>query len=429
MRFHLKKIFEFLHNTETAKQFKIGKKSFTRERSLPFPTVVTSILHLFKESVEYNLLSDKLKKIISGESSSAAFSKARYKVKCKFFKRLCSMTFSSYLRMSCKKRWKGFLVLGIDGSTSNLPSSKSIKSYFGVYATNKHGVNRYTARILMVYDVLNKFVLSARLSKMCFGESRLMSDCIKELAGKLSRYIYVMDRNFDSFSTIKSVLNMNAKTDLCIRLSSRPGFYKRVLADPSQDFITSWEPSPKEKRSCKSKEISSEPIQVRVTKVVLSTGEIEILISTLLDQRKYTRSDMATLYSLRWGIEEGFKNLKPKMKLEYYGCKKPAGVYQEFYAHIFMMNLVALHGMIASLDIEEGNKTKKYDYAYNWKNSYRFVRESIIDYLFFSRKIKANLEKIIQKITHSLVAIIPGRKFVRDMRWNEVKTRITSYNK
>lgn len=339
------------------------------------------------------------------------------------------MTLACYLQMSCKKRWKGFLVLGIDGSTSNLPCSKSIKSYFGIYSTNKHGVNRYTARMLMVYDVLNKFVLSARLSKMCFGESRLMADCMKELAGKLSKFIYVMDRNFDSFGTIKSVLKIDPKAHLCVRLSSRSGFYKNVLADPSQDFVTTWEPSKKEQRSCKSKEISSEPIQVRITKVVLNTGEIEILVSTLLDQGKYSRSDMATLYSLRWGVEEGFKNLKPKMKLEYYGCKKPTGVYQEFYAHLFMMNLVALHGMIANLDIEESNKRKMHDYAYNWKNGYRFVRESILDFLSFSRKIRANLENIIQKMTLSLVAIIPGRTFVRDMRWNQVKTRITSYNK
>lgn len=331
--------------------------------------------------------------------------------------------------MSVKKQWKGFLVLGVDGSTSNLPSSKDIQSYFGIYSTNKYGVNRYTCRMLMIYDVLNKFVLSARLSKMYFGESRLMRDCINDLAGKLKNHIYVMDRNFDSFNLIKSVLKIDPKAHLCVRLSSRSNFYKRVLEATSEGFLTTWHPSKKEKENCKKKGLDVEPIPVRATKVLLNTGEVEILISTLLNEKKYTSLDMATLYSLRWGVEEGFKNLKPKMKLEYYGCKKTIGVYQEFYAHIFMMNLVALHGIIASPYIDGKNQKRKYDYAYNWKNGYRFVRESFLDLLQNPRKIEDIIDGIIANFQRFLVAIIPGRSFVRDLRWNQVKTRITSFNK
>ena len=339
------------------------------------------------------------------------------------------MTVGCYLKMSCKRRWKNLLVLAIDGSTSNLPGSKDIEAYFGVYSADKNGRKRYTARMLMVYDVLNHFVLSARISKMCFGESSLMMGCIKEFVGKLRNYIYVMDRNFDSFNLIKSVLKTDARAQLCVRLSSRSGFYKRVLAHPSEDFITTWEPSNKERRNCRSKGLDSDPISVRITKVELNSGEIELLVSTLYNQQKYTKEDLANLYSLRWGVEEGFKNLKPKMKLEHYGCKKTTGVFQEFYAHIFMMNLVALHGMIAHLEIERKTNQRTYSYTYNWKNGYRFIRESIVELLSIPKKIKAYLERIIEKFQQSIVAIKPGRSFVRDMRWNTVKTRITHYNK
>lgn len=367
--------------------------------------------------------------MIGEEVTSAAFSKARYKVRPKLFKHLCAKTFSIYNQMRNKKRWKGFLVLGVDGSTSNLPSSKNIESYFGIYSTNKHGVHRYTCRMLMVYDVLNKFVLSARLSRMCFGETRLTRECIQDLKDQIVNHLYVMDRNFDSFNLIKSVLKMDPKAHLCVRLSSRSNFYKKILAEQKEDFITNWEPSRKEKLTCKSKGLDFEPIPVRVTKVLLNTGEIEILISTLLDEKKYTSLDMSTLYSLRWGVEEGFKNLKPKMKLEYYGCKKTVGIYQEFYAHIFMMNLVALHGIIASPHIDVKHQERKYDYAYNWKNGYRFVRESFLDLVQNPRKINDIIDRIIDNFQRSLVAIIPGRSFVRDLRWNQVKTRITSFNK
>ena len=40
---------------------------------------------------------------------------------------------------------------------------------------------------------------------------------------------------------------------------------------------------------------------------------------------------------MRWGIEQGIKKLKPKMKFEHFTCRKMEGVYQEFYVHIFML--------------------------------------------------------------------------------------------
>ena len=53
---------------------------------------------------------------------------------------------------------------------------------------------------------------------------------------------------------------------------------------------------------------------------------------------------MKELFALGQGVEGGIKKLKPKMKLEQFGCRKQDGVYQDFYAHIFMMNMFALIG-------------------------------------------------------------------------------------
>jgi len=338
------------------------------------------------------------------------------------------MSVDCYLQMR-KKRWKNLLVLAIDGSTSCLPHSKEIESHFGTYSVNKHGIKRYKARMLMVYDVLNDFVLSARLSKMCFGETRLTSECIGELSGRLSRHIYVMDRNFDSFSLLKSILLTDGQAKLCVRLSSRSGFYKRILADDRDDFETVWHPSKTEQASCIVKGLDTKALHVRITKVTLSSGELEILVSTLMEMDTYSAEDLSTLYDLRWGVEEGFKNLKPKMKLEHYGCKKSVGVYQEFLAHIFMMNLVSLHGMTAQSVIEKETSHRKFSYTYNWKNGYRFLRGSIVRLLSESRKIGSLVEKAIRCFQSSLVSIRPGRNFVRDLRWSQIKTRITHYNK
>ncbi|MEM0940889.1 MAG: hypothetical protein AAGI25_14025 [Bacteroidota bacterium] len=141
-------------------------------------------------------------------------------------------------------------------------------------------------------------------------------------------------------------------------------------------------------------------------------------------------SDLYTLYGLRWGVEEGFKNLKPKMKLEYYGCKKVEGGYQEFYAHIFRMNLVALHGRIAQREIEEKTNQTKYDYTYHWKNSYRLVRGTLVElFTCAGHKVTAIIEGLIRRFARSITPIKPGRVFPRDLRRTKIRTQITPYNK
>lgn len=376
------------------------------------------------------MIGGPLQRILSVPVTGGAFSLARYKIKSIFFSDLCTKLLACYLQMPGKRRWKELLVIALDGSMGSLPSSKEIEDHFGVYSVNKFGVKRYMSRLFMAYDVLNDYVLSSHLVKSVRGEVGLLMDCIDQLKGRLRKYVYVMDRNFDSFSTIKQVLQSDPFARICVRLGSGSGFYEKALAHPEDDFILPWYPSRKEKETCHTKGIATDPLRVRVTKVVLSSGELEVLVSTLFNQAKYTKENIYTLYGLRWGVEEGFKNLKPKMKLEQYGCKKVEGVYQEFYAHIFMMNLVALHGMIAQEEIAEQTDQTKYRCTYNWKTGYRLVRGKLVE-LFHrtGNSILDTIEWLISHFTRSKIPIKPGRSFPRDLRWNPIKTRITPYNK
>ena len=117
---------------------------------------------------------------------------------------------------------------------------------------------------------------------------------------------------------------------------------------------------------------------------------------------------------MRWGVEEGFKKLKPKMKLEQFGCRRYEGVYQEFYAHIFMMNLVTLIGNDAQDKIIEKTKGRKLKYKYNWQNAFRFVRNKFID-IFNIGAFQRSIECIIEQIANSITAIKNNRNFARQM--------------
>ena len=325
-----------------------------------------------------------------------------------------------------KKYWKGHTLIGVDGSTLNLPPSKDIENKFGFYAATDKGTKRYLARICFFYDVLNDYVLEWELSTMKEMEKDLMRKCLNN-TDLPSNSILILDRGFGNITTVKELMHQN--TEFCLRISNKLSHFGRnAMQNQEDDFITFWEPTRDERYYSKKLGLEKAPVKVRVTKVKLKTGETELLVSNLFDQEKYTIQDMAELYHLRWGVEEGFKNLKPKMKIEQFGCRKSEGVLQEFHAHVFMMNMVSLVGLAASERIAEKTANRNLKYKYNWKNAYRFLRERIIEFLSFV-DIQNLLDLLITEVTSSLIAVKPNRSFTRDTRDLSRRSRLTQFNK
>ena len=286
------------------------------------------------------------------------------------------------------------------------------------------GKNRFLARVFFLYDVLNDFVVDSRLSKMQYGEKTLLMDCLPAHIDNNS--IVILDRGFGNFCTLKE---LTTYTHYCVRLSANnSNFAKTILSDERDDFITIWNPSNKEKENCHKNGLDTHPLMVRVAKIQLKTGEIEILVTSLIDQQKYTIQDLSELYNLRWGVEEGFKNLKPKMKIEHFGTKKVDGIFQEFYAHIFTINMVGLTGLITDQQIEKKTNHRRWEYKYNWKNAYRFLRTKMMKILLFE-EIGDLFDQLLERISSSLVAIKPDRQFIRDTRNSQKKGRITPFHK
>jgi hypothetical protein len=57
-------------------------------------------------------------------------------------------------------------------------------------------------------------------------------------------------------------------------------------------------------------------IKVRMVKVILSSGEVEILLTNLDYQNLYTNEDLTFLYGLRWGIETSYGKQKNLLQME-----------------------------------------------------------------------------------------------------------------
>ena len=80
-------------------------------------------------------------------------------------------------------------------------------------------------------------------------------------------------------------------------------------------------------------------IQYQVEVKGFRTRQVTI-VTTLLDDKLYTKESLAELYYMRWNVEIDLRYLKTTMQMEHISCKTPEMVVKSFYVHLLAYNLV-----------------------------------------------------------------------------------------
>ncbi len=69
--------------------------------------------------------------------------------------------------------------------------------------------------------------------------------------------------------------------------------------------------------------------------MVLPSGEIEVLATSLMDEQKFQTGGFKELYFLRWGVETFFAKLKGRLSLENFTGKSVESVKQDFFSYLY----------------------------------------------------------------------------------------------
>jgi len=105
-------------------------------------------------------------------------------------------------------------------------------------------------------------------------------------------------------------------------------------------------------------------IKVRIVFVKLKTGETETLF-TNLPKEIATPEELKELYGTRWTIEKNYDRLKNKLHIEKFTGKKKIIIEQDFYSHIYLLNILISLKHDAEEEITRKTKeTTKYKYVY-----------------------------------------------------------------
>lgn len=185
----------------------------------------------------------------------------------------------------------------------------------------------------------------------------------------------------------------------------------------------------------KDKEIKEElkekkKLRVRITKVVLDTGEIEYLLSNIPKEIIGTE-EMKDMYFRRWQIEIGYDILKNKLHIENFTGRSKITIEQDFYAQIYTFNILQDIKNTNTKRIQEKqiSKNLRYRYKVNTNILAGWLKNILIAIMFIEdgEEQEKLYNIIVQKAERNLIAIKPNRSNIRKpyvSRRNKYRTNL-----
>lgn len=346
------------------------------------------------------------------EITKSAFCQARLKLKSSAFIYLNNTFLKEFYNRKRIKLWKGFRVLGVDGSTLQLPSSKELMKSFGSMKSSIMPI----AKISSCFDVLNEIAIDAQI---CPYENSEYTIALKHLNKANRNDIIIYDRGYAAvwFMYIQFLKNLN----FIIRMQEYSFKAVRLFIESSEvsKIITIMELPWKSKNKLKEENLKFKPFKIRLVKVFLANGEVEILATSLLNERKYLTLEFKYLYFLRWGIETNYGHLKNNMQLENFTGLSLLSVEQDFFANIFINNIQTLI-LIPSVEEFNNERKRKNRYKGNRNLSLGYLKNNIV-LIFLKKNINNLLDKLRNLFKKELIPIREGRTFLRERKSPERK--------
>ena len=171
------------------------------------------------------------------------------------------------------------------------------------------------ARLSEFTDVMSGTVVSAALLPMKLGEETIAEEQLKLLTKKMrsweqQKLLYIYDRGYPSKKFILSHIHLDV--DFVFRIPI--GFNKQI-----DSFVASGEVDGMI-------QLYDEAPNLRVAVFELTSGEKEILLTSLVESTELSYEELFAAYGARWrAMEEGYKRQKVQFELQNWATESTMG--------------------------------------------------------------------------------------------------------
>jgi hypothetical protein len=399
---------------------RVRPEDFTRERQLTFPLVMLFTLQKTVKSLQRHL-HEFLDELADGELftpvTASAWTHARAKLRHTAFialNRECVLPFVyGEAQAAGLQRWRGHRLLGIDSSVVRLPNGPEMLAQFTpVEVTNNHGKTgtSYPAgRISVVYDLLNRVGVDARLEPSRLGEVAL---AIEQLVHAEPGDLTLSDRGFTGYRYL--AWHQYRRLDFVARCSGSSFLTARELLRKNRagHSVVVKLSAPREERAELAALGLPLELTVRFVSVRLPTGALEVLATSLRDEQQYPTGDFLPLYHRRWGHETFYGTIKGRLDLENFSGLTPEAVRQDFHSTVLLCNIESVLTAADPAPSATAEPTAPPPQI-NRAVSFHALKHQLLPLLYSDVPVERVLEKLQSWLAQARVSERPGRAVPR----------------
>ncbi|MBA3673129.1 MAG: IS4 family transposase [Gemmatimonadaceae bacterium] len=241
-------------------------------------------------------------------------------------------------------RWRGLALYGVDGTTMRVADSVENREHFGSQDSGRHDggrderLNGYPLMRVVVLMALRSHLLAAAAFGPFNTDERVYAASLWDTVPDHS--LVLIDRNFLSAGVLVPLTTTGVERNWITRAKSNTTYttIRRLRAgDELVEFKVSSEARKKD---------PTLPMHfdARVVRYQRKGYKPQLLITSLVDEKRYPAAEIRALYHERWEIELAFDEIKTHMleRLETIRSKSPAAVAQEMWGVLIAYNLVRL---------------------------------------------------------------------------------------
>ena len=379
-----------LCDPEFLDRHRVRRQDFTRQCQLTFPVVMLFLLQKTAKSIQRHL--HEFVNRLAGDElfepvSAGAVTHARAKLKHTAFVELNSQVVvpAIYGEQPLKaiQRWRGHRLLGIDGSTLRLPNHPELFEQFTPVPINcapSIATGMYPqARISVLYDLLNRVCLDGQLRPSSQGEVGL---AVEQLDQARELDIIVTDRGYTGYPYLSAVVYMGL--DFISRCSTGSFAAAQELFRMNRagrSIITKIRAAPEQRQHLLDCGRKLE-LTVRFISLRLPSGELEVLVTSLVDEQEYPTEEFMKVYNWRWNEETFFFLVKSRLDLENFSGHTAEAVRQDFYSTLLLSNIESVLIEPTASTLEKESQDLNCAKVVNHAVSYHAIKHRLIDLLY-----------------------------------------------
>lgn len=277
-------------------------------------------------------------------ADTGAYSKARKRLPNVLLEQLLTKTAQTLqAKVSPEENWCGRRLKAYDGTTVTMSDTPANQKNYPQHSNQKAGCGFGLAKLVVWFGVTTGAVLEVSMAAFTTSEWEMA----RQLYTKLQpEDVVVADSAYGTY--VDLALVQAADADGVFRKHhARHCDFRRGKKLGIGDHIVSWQRPQRCPQSLHPANFEALPqsIQVREVHLLIQQPGFRprqiILVTTLLDPKRYPKAKLAELYRLRWtATEVNLKHLKTTLKMEMIWAKTPEMVRKEIWVHLLAYNLL-----------------------------------------------------------------------------------------